>query len=528
MSDNHSGNVPAQGIAAKFTNIWMEQAAEPGETQITVEKIVAGEIPDRDIGRIFYFTVTVCYRDGATPRTEYVELRDGETSVISLPVGAVYRVEEVDCFSNGYLRSVTDGYGTATAAPIRAVQTNTFAATVTRTVEGEKTWDRSADPAAPLPESIEVRLLGDGALVETAVVRPDGSGRWLYAFEVPEFDADGSAVTYTVEEAPVENWRAAVDGYNITNTYRSPAVFTIPPVQKVIAGDKPQAPQTFRFRMTPENNAPMPGGALGGVTAQVLGEGTAEFGVIRYCEPGSYVYRVDEIRGDAGGYTYDDAVYTLTVEVAESNHALTIASSAWAKAGSRCEAAVFTNRYSQSGCPPIALPPFALPPVLVFPPVVLPPVLVFPPVALPPVSDPPPSLPGQPEEKVIVCGQKTWEHGDNDPADYPTEMVVRVLRDGEQAVEKSVTARDGWRWFFALEKYDEQGREIAYTVDEREIPGYVKQVRGYNITNTWQSPSTVEATPKTGETRFEWLLIPPMLLSAAGLALLRRRRDNAL
>jgi hypothetical protein len=63
-------------------------------------------------------------------------------------------------------------------------------------------------------------LKSGGRLVESRTVKPDASGRWLYAFaDLPKFGPDGKTPeAYTVEEAPLDGWDASYDGYNIKNT----------------------------------------------------------------------------------------------------------------------------------------------------------------------------------------------------------------------------------------------------------------------------------------------------------------------
>jgi len=504
-SSNHRGNVPAGGIAAKFTNTWADELPPPPDMRLTVRKAVAGDIPAEDAERAFRIVVTI---DG-TPHEIF--LKHGEFETFEVPAGTVYEVHEDDYSPHGYFSGITNGFGTASGERREAVVTNTFAGMVMLTIGGEKTWDRTSDPAAPLPGSIRVRLLQGTTLVETATVQPDANGQWLYTFTVPKYGADGGVLAYTVVEDPLERWQATVDGYNIRNTYIRPAIFD-PPVQKIVEGDRPTEPQLFRFRMTAQDGAPMPAGSSGSIkTVEILGAGSVEFGDVVCTQAGVYVYTFSELNTGAQGYIYDTSEYTLTVTVGESNNALVIQSYVWTKEGRVCDAAVFTNRYAKSGCP------ITLPPILPFP------------IPIPiPIVIPIPLLPCKPRvfgEKVTVCGQKTWEHGENNPADIPKEIIVLVLADGKTAVEKSITARDNWRWTFRLSKYDAQGREIVYTVDEKEVPGYEKEINGWDITNTWQPPAPpAAANPKTGDSNAIWLLTLPMLLSAAGLAVLGRRR----
>lgn len=83
-------------------------------------------------------------------------------------------------------------------------------------VMGEKTWFDDGEESRP--ESITVILKRNGVEVERKVVTPDEEGLWKYEFlELPEFDEEGIAYTYTVEELPVEGYNTFIVGYNIQN-----------------------------------------------------------------------------------------------------------------------------------------------------------------------------------------------------------------------------------------------------------------------------------------------------------------------
>jgi len=404
----------------------------------------------------------------------------------------------------------------------------------------EKTWDRSAEPTAALPRFITVRLYGNGAPVDIATIT--AATGWTHTFTAPKYDAAGDAIGYTVAEDPIPGWRAAVHGFQILNTYINSTVFDIPAVRKAITGDTPVYAQTFRFQLAALDGAPMPDGASNGrKTITISGEGQAAFGGILYTRPGEYRYTVRELNSGLSSYTFDSTEYTLTVTVAEGNNALQVQSAVWTADGGTRGEALFTNHYER--------PNYSIL-----------------------------------DDHVVVSGGKTWEHGENLPATQPKDIIVRVLGNGKQMVERRVNANDGWRWSFILNRFDAKGKEIVYTVDERDVPGYAKRIDGYDIVNTWIAPEvppidepvsqpgepatepgeTVtepgeteqpgerepgetgqtgdgEAgkteppeilpempNPKTGDTLTPlWLLLLPIAMSAAGLALLRKRRKDS-
>ncbi len=84
-------------------------------------------------------------------------------------------------------------------------------------VNGVKTWNDQNDARGLRPQSIVVRLLQDGAVIQEQTVT--GENGWSYQFEqLPESDGYGHTYVYSVSEQMVQGYYAQVDGYNITNT----------------------------------------------------------------------------------------------------------------------------------------------------------------------------------------------------------------------------------------------------------------------------------------------------------------------
>lgn len=94
----------------------------------------------------------------------------------------------------------------------------------------------------------------------------------------------------------------------------TPATLSIP-VYKVVSGI-PATTETFTFRLSAQNNAPMPAGSVNGVkTVTIAGTGNTTFGAITYTAVGDYLYTISEAAGSSGDYAYDTTVYDLTVQV---------------------------------------------------------------------------------------------------------------------------------------------------------------------------------------------------------------------
>lgn len=95
--------------------------------------------------------------------------------------------------------------------------------------------------------------------------------------------------------------------------------------------------------------------------------------------------------------------------------------------------------------------------------------------------------PDEPGETVTISGAKTWKHGANPVSERPTELIIHVKADGSIITTATVTAEDHWKWKFVLPKYDDNGDEIKYTIDEEPLPGYTTTINGNDVTNTHES-----------------------------------------
>ena len=108
-------------------------------------------------------------------------------------------------------------------------------------------------------------------------------------------------------------------------------------VQKLLTGEvglslatgetSPLNTEAFRFKLSAVSTTaagvsalPMPNGTVGAQETEISinGAGTGTFGPIDFVYEGDYIYRLTEVPGAATGYTYDPAVYEITVRVSQS------------------------------------------------------------------------------------------------------------------------------------------------------------------------------------------------------------------
>lgn len=126
-----------------------------------------------------------------------------------------------------------------------------------------------------------------------------------------------------------------------------------PPVRKVITdqyGNSITSDEKFEFVMTPSADAPMPEGTAAGTPKTVTaGAGAIEFGEISYTTVGGpYVYTFTEKAGSNARWTYDDSVYTMTVNVIRNAEDKLEAQKTIMKNGAEVSIVEFKNSYRKS------------------------------------------------------------------------------------------------------------------------------------------------------------------------------------
>lgn len=435
---------------------------------LTVQKLLEGELIESDYERLFNITLTV---DG---KVTTFTLKADELKEFTVPVGAVYEVREDDYIKDGFSQFIANGTGIVTDEPIAVTVTNTYVGDPRVEIGGEKIWDMLGQTDVKLPESITVHLKNGELLVEEKIVKPDENGQWLYTFSAPKYNADGSLAEYTLEELPITSYRTSYDGYNIINTYVKPLEVDPPIITKVVSGENaPSSP--FEFVFTGKHGTPMPEGSEGyRKTLTLNGAGELEIGTITFTDPGEYVYTVHEKNSGGLGWKYDTALYTITYTVTEKDHVLT-AERTIVKNSSPTDRVVFTNTFEQE------------------------------------LGD-----------NIIISGTKTWNHGSNPEKNRPAYIIVEVYGDGGLIIQRQVTANDNWQYFFELPRFDENGEEIVYTIDEVAIKDYEKKIDGYDLVNTYVGkpfdPSDPGgSSPETGDRSNLVFWITLMILSLIGL-----------
>jgi uncharacterized surface anchored protein len=104
------------------------------------------------------------------------------------------------------------------------------------------------------------------------------------------------------------------------------------------------------------------------------------------------------------------------------------------------------------------------------------------------------------KETVDVSVSKIWEDANNKDGKRPNSITINLMKNGELADSKTVTATDEWKCIFeGVDKYDDDGEEIVYTVEEAEVNHYSAKITGsmedgFVITNSYTPKASKNST----------------------------------
>ena len=243
------------------------------------------------------------------------------------------------------------------------------------------------------------------------------------------FEKNSGSGNVTIGEVSQTNPLVFTNAY-VTSTPTE--TFYTPTVSKIVTGNAPvTSPETFNFTLVSEDNS-----VHDSVT--ISGEGSADFNTIKFTETGVYTYKIRETAGSASGYTYDNSVYTLTVTVTRGSDGNLTAVASYSKADTpAATTATFVNEHNYL-----------------------------------PTGD-----------TITIQGRKEWKHGTNPKENRPKEITIIVKANGETVITETITEADNWKWSFEVDRYDSEGNEIKYTIEEALISDYQAEYKGFNIIN---------------------------------------------
>ena len=379
---------------------------------------------------------------------------------------------------------------------------NTYRNTETTKVSGTKTWNDYENKFNTRPESITVDLMQNGKEIDKQIVKAVNQGDWTYRFDnLPKYDAEGKAYTYTIQEADVSGYISEVNGYDLVNTETT-----------TVSGRKTWNDNDNQFNTRPEN-----------ITVKLMrnGEKYAEKNV-KSDNHGNWTYRFDNLpKYDAKGkaYTYTiqeenvpgyisevngyDLVNTETTTVSgrktwndNDNQFNTRPENITVKLmrnGEKyAEKNVKSDNHGNWTYRFDKLPKYdAEGKAYTYT------------IQEEKVSGYTTKVNGydlvntyRNTETTEVSGTKTWNDYDNKFNTRPESITVKLMQNGEKYAEKIVKADKKGNWtyrFDDLPKYDAEGKAYTYRIQEGKVPDYTTKINGYNLVNTYTGPET----PKT-------------------------------
>ncbi|WP_306202406.1 Cna B-type domain-containing protein [Bacillus sp. WLY-B-L8] len=359
----------------------------------------------------------------------------------------------------------------------------------TTSISGTKTW--KDNNATDRPSSIQVELLRNGQVVTTQEVT--AVNNWNYTFtDMPAYDNDGNAYTYTVREQPVNGYKSEVNGYNITNI--KDAKTTVEGTKTWKDNNTADRPATIKVDLLQN------GQVVDTKDVTVATNWKYTFDNLQAYDANGVAYKYEVKEQPVSGYQsevkgYDitntkvgqtkvegtktwkdnnatDRPATIKVDLLQNGQVVdtkdVTATTNWKYTFDNLQA------YDANG------------------------VAYKYEVKEQPVAGYQSEVKGYDitNTKVgqtRVDGTKTWN--DNNATDRPATIKVDLLQNAQVIDTKDVTAASNWNYTFDnLQAYDANGVAYKYEVKEQPVPGYKSEVNGYNITNTKVGKVTVAGT----------------------------------
>ena len=364
-------------------------------------------------------------------------------------------------------------------------------------VSGTKTWNDEGNKDKTRPEKITIYLLANGTQVDAKEIsEKDG---WKYSFTgLAKYDDNNQEIKYTVDESEVEKYTKQVNGYDIVNTYTPPETIDV-------SGTKTWNDEGNKDKTRPEK-----------ITIYLLANGTqvdakeisekdgwkySFTGLAKYDDNNQEIkYTIDE--SEVEKYTKQingyDLINTYTTENPETVDVS--GTKTWNDGGNKDKTRpekitiyLLANgtqvdakeisekdgwKYSFTGLAKYDDNKQEIKYT----------------IDESEVEKYTKQINGydlintyttENPETVDVNGVKTWNDANNKDGIRPKAIRVKLLANGEEKTSVITTEEQDWKYSFTkLPKFDDNGNEIKYTVDEETVSGYTKKIDGYNITNT--------------------------------------------
>ena len=338
----------------------------------------------------------------------------------------------------------------------------------TTTVTVNKVWNDNNNVNGKRPESIKLQVKDGERVVKEQVVNVDNANNgdtnnWTYTFtDLPKYDANGQEIVYTAseEEADTDDLKFYTNegitgdmtsGYTITNTFTVPDERIELTVNKVWEDNSTQAqrrPETIVINVKAENaDNNDPEAIIDTYELDTETETSHTFTDLpKYNSQGNEIqYTVEEQEKNPGDLHFYTEVVGTVENTDENTKEVTI-----------------TNTFEK------------------------------------------------PDDTTEVTVTKVWDDNNDEAQKRPVSINLQlkngnaIVKEQEVNVSNAVSGdTNTWQYTFKdVEKYNEDGQEIVYTVDETEVNNndlqfYTKKLEGTTVTNTFtQNTEKVEIQVK--------------------------------
>ena len=365
----------------------------------------------------------------------------------------VYTINEKDLNNEFYIKSNVD-QETRTVTNKFQVPGDEVDVTIT------KIWDDNSNRAGKRPPSVTLQVKNGNQVVASETVTEDDAvdgdtNRWSHTFSVPKYDASGNEINYTADEADLSNKfytveNKAIDGdmtsgYTITNKFVVPDERISIPVTKVWDDNSNSAgkrPESVTLVLTGNGQE---------YKQELTSKANVDSG-----NANNWIYTFNDLpKLDENG---DEINYVLSEEL--SNIYYTAENSIVDQ-----NAKTVTNTFKV------------------------------------------------PDERISVTATKVWDDNSNKANKRPDSVTLTLTGTGtgvNVSKEQKITVSDvvegnnnNWSYTFDnLQKYDDNGDEIVYTIDEKDLNNkfYVKSnvdQGNKTVTNTFEVPDEKVSIPVT-------------------------------
>lgn len=355
-------------------------------------------------------------------------------------------------------------------------------------ISGTKTWDDANNQDGKRPQSIQINLLANNILVDQKVVT--SAEGWKYEFKnLPKYE-NGKEIVYTVKEEPVPGYTSQQNGNNFTNSYK--------PEETAVYGTKTWNDNNNQDQLRPVKIVVelMKNGVATNNKKDVFAPWNYSFTGLPKYENGKeikYTVREETVNG------YNPTINGMDIVNIHRPDEVTIqGEKVWDDANNQdgvrpsevrvylyadgfIAGQVLTNetknwRYEFAG-----LPKFDNGKLIIYT------------VKEEPVPKYDTEINGYTitnkhiPEVTSINGKKTWDDNNNQDGKRPNSIEVELYADGQATGKRETATSPNWTYEFTnLAKY-KNGKEIKYTVKERNIPaGYTSTVNGMNMTNVYK------------------------------------------